>query len=73
MSNEHPIVKELEPGTYYSCTCGKSKTGAFCDGSHGEHDRGPIEFVIDEKKTVGLCNCGKSRTTPFCDGAHQEL
>lgn len=28
-----PIVLELEPGTYYRCTCGGSSNMPFCDGS----------------------------------------
>jgi len=34
MSDEHPIMLDLEPGTYYWCSCGKTKNQPFCDGSH---------------------------------------
>jgi len=66
-----PAIVELEPGTYYSCTCGGSKTAPLCDGSHKGTDKTPIEFSITEKKTVALCQCGKSKNQPFCDGSHE--
>jgi len=28
-----PAIRELEPGTYYRCTCGGSKRVPFCSGS----------------------------------------
>ncbi|NDC36921.1 MAG: CDGSH iron-sulfur domain-containing protein, partial [Proteobacteria bacterium] len=28
------IPLEMEPGTYYWCSCGRSKSQPFCDGSH---------------------------------------
>ena len=30
----NPIRMEMEPGTYYWCSCGKSSNQPFCDGSH---------------------------------------
>ena len=70
MSKEYPILVDLEPGTYYWCTCGKTKTPAFCDGSHKMTDSKPLAFIITEKKKVALCNCKRTKTPPFCDGAH---
>ena len=29
-----PYEVELEAGTYYWCSCGRSATQPFCDGSH---------------------------------------
>lgn len=66
----HPFIKELEAGTYYWCTCGKTKTPPFCDGSHKGMGKEPLQFNITEKKQVALCNCGRTKTPPFCDGSH---
>lgn len=63
-----PIILELEPGTYYRCTCGGSKNMPFCDGSCAKSDCTPVQFEITEKQQVYLCNCGKTNNRPFCDG-----
>lgn len=68
MSN--PLIKELEQGTYYWCTCGKTKTSPFCDGAHKGTTAQPLPFVVAEKKQVALCNCGRTKTPPYCDGTH---
>jgi CDGSH-type Zn-finger protein len=70
MSKEKPIIMDLEPGTYYRCTCGKTKTSPFCDGAHKGTGFEPLAFVITEKKQVALCTCKRTKTSPFCDGAH---
>lgn len=70
MSKEQPLIVDLEPGTYYWCSCGKTKTPGLCDGSHKGTDKQPRQFVIAEKKQVALCNCKRTKTPPFCDGAH---
>ena len=64
-----PIVLELEPGSYYRCTCGKSATMPFCDGAHLGSGNSPIAFEVKEKQQVYLCNCGKTGNAPFCDGS----
>jgi len=68
MSN--PFIKELDPGTYYWCACGKTKASPFCDGSHKETDMQPLQFAITEKKKAALCNCGLTKKPPYCDGSH---
>jgi CDGSH-type Zn-finger protein len=73
MEEKFPIIKELEPGTYYWCSCGKTKTQPFCDGSHKGTEYVPLEFVMSERKKVALCNCKKTGKAPFCDGAHKKL
>lgn len=64
---------ELEPGTYYWCSCGRSKSQPFCDGSHEGTGFEPKEFTIDKKQTVYLCGCKWTADAPFCDGAHENL
>jgi CDGSH-type Zn-finger protein len=63
-------MMDLEPGTYYWCTCGKTKTSPFCDGSHKGTAREPLQFTVAEKKQGALCNCGMTKTPPYCDGSH---
>jgi CDGSH-type Zn-finger protein len=70
MSNEHPLMIDLAPGPYYWCSCGKTKTPGFCDGSHKGTGKAPVEFAIGEKKQAAICNCGRSKKPPFCDGTH---
>jgi CDGSH-type Zn-finger protein len=73
MSDQHPIVLDLEPGTYYWCSCGKTKNQPFCDGSHEGTNFLPIEFAITEKKQVTLCNCQRTSDGPNCDGSHKNI
>ena len=34
IAQKSPYVLEMQPGSYYYCTCGKSANQPFCDGSH---------------------------------------
>jgi len=68
-----PAVLELEPGIYYWCSCGKSVTQPFCDGSHEATGCEPRVLEITEKETVALCQCKQSDNAPFCDGSHSTL
>ena len=68
-----PIIATLEPGTYYWCACGRSKTQPFCDGSHEGTGLEPIEIVVDAPKRCSLCTCKQTATAPLCDGSHNRL
>ncbi|MDD2942172.1 MAG: CDGSH iron-sulfur domain-containing protein [bacterium] len=68
-----PSIVELEPGTYYWCSCGRSASQPFCDGSHSGTTFSPMQFEIIEKKRVALCDCKITCNAPFCDGAHKKL
>ncbi len=70
---KEPAVLELEPGTYYWCSCGRSKKQPFCDGSHQGTDFTPQVVEISEKQTVALCQCKQSKNGAFCDGSHNAL
>jgi len=70
MSNKNPLMVALEAGTYYWCSCGRTKTPGFCDGSHKGTDKTPLEFAVKEKKQAAVCNCSRTKTPPFCDGTH---
>jgi CDGSH-type Zn-finger protein len=73
MSNKLPVLVELEPGTYYWCSCGKTKKEPFCDGSHKGSTSVPVEFVMNEKKKVALCTCQRTKKGPYCDGTHAKV
>jgi CDGSH-type Zn-finger protein len=68
-----PLVQKMEPGTYYWCACGRSKTQPFCDGSHQGTGLAPREVKIDQAGTVAWCACKHSANAPFCDGSHGRL
>lgn len=63
-----PIAITLEPGTYFRCTCGRSRNLPFCDGSHHAGGPQPLRFTIAERQKVYICSCGESARQPFCDG-----
>ena len=78
MSDPHicqksPLVEEVEPGTYYWCSCGLSAKQPFCDGSHKGSAFVPLKVEIAEKKKVAWCLCKHTANPPFCDGAHAKL
>jgi len=68
-----PYILELEPGKYWWCTCGRSASQPFCDGSHKMTDFSPLEVNIETKDKYWLCGCKHTKTPPFCDGEHKKL
>jgi len=68
-----PYVVELEPGTYWWCSFGKSSSQPFCDGSHKGTDFTPVALEITEKKKYGLCGCKQTKTPVMCDGSHKDI
>ena len=68
-----PYVLELEAGEYWWCSCGKSKSQPFCDGSHSGTQFVPEKLVLPEKAKVWLCGCKATDKKPYCDGAHKNL
>jgi CDGSH-type Zn-finger protein len=73
IADKKPAVMELKPGTYYWCSCGKSKNQSFCDGSHKGSEFTPVDFEVTEKKSVAVCNCKHTSNPPYCDGSHSKL
>ena len=68
-----PYAVDVEAGkSYYWCSCGKSKTQPFCDGSHQGTPFTPVEYKATENKTVYFCGCKKSTNQPMCDGSHSK-
>ena len=72
-TRKQPYFENLEAGSYHWCACGRSKNQPFCDGSHKETKRTPVEFEIEEQQDVVLCGCKYSKTKPYCDGSHLNL
>jgi len=70
---QHPLVVDLEPGTYMWCSCGRSNEAPFCDGSHEGTGLEPLEFTIEVPRRVALCDCGLTQAPPFCDNTHATL
>lgn len=68
-----PYVLDLEAGTYFWCSCGKSSKQPFCDGSHKGSEFSPMKTVLEEGKKVALCGCKHTGNQPFCDGKHKDL
>ncbi len=73
VAQKFPYVLNLEAGTYYWCSCGRSANQPFCDGSHKGTDFTPREFTLDSPGTVALCGCKHTQDPPFCDGSHSGL
>ncbi len=59
--------------SYYFCTCGRSASQPFCDGSHKGTDFKPQPFTAEEDGDAYLCACKHSANTPFCDGSHKKF
>ncbi len=68
-----PYFVEVEPGTYWWCSCGRSQKQPFCDGSHKGSEFSPVEVEVTEKRTIPWCGCKKSKKKAFCDGTHTRL
>jgi len=72
-AQKSPYVLELEAGSYYWCSCGKSSDQPFCDGSHRDTEFAPVELKLDDKSKVALCGCKRTNNSPHCDGSHNNL
>lgn len=69
-----PARVELTEGeTYFWCSCGRSRSQPFCDGSHKGTGLSPLRFTADRSGPAFLCQCKASRGSPHCDGTHKTL
>lgn len=74
VADNKPVKVNLSKGQeYHFCTCGKSKSQPFCDGSHVGTDFKPRVIVSDEDQEAYLCACKHTRNEPFCDGSHKQF
>ena len=73
VAQKGPYVLEMEPGTWWWCSCGKSSKQPFCDGAHKGSGNSPVKVEITEKTTVAWCGCKRSGNGHQCDGSHGKL
>jgi len=73
IAQKGPYVQETKPGIYFFCTCGKSASQPFCNGSHKGTGMAPQKVEITEEKTIAWCGCKHSQNLPYCDGSHGKL
>ncbi|WP_425091227.1 CDGSH iron-sulfur domain-containing protein [Tropicimonas sp. S265A] len=74
IAQKGPYPVEVTAGkTYFWCTCGRSDTQPFCDGSHKETGLAPMKYEATEDKRLFFCGCKATATAPLCDGAHNTL
>lgn len=70
-ASDTPFAIDVEAGkAYFWCSCGKSSTQPFCDGSHKGSDFVPFKYDATETKKVFFCGCKATAGQPLCDGSH---
>ncbi len=74
IADNKPIAVDLSAGEeYHFCTCGRSSSQPFCDGSHAGTGFTPKAFSVDEDGEAYLCRCKHTANPPFCDGSHKRF
>jgi len=74
VAQKSPIKVDVEEGKkYFWCTCGRSESQPFCDGSHQGSDFAPMMYKAEETGTKFFCACKATSGQPFCDGTHNKL
>lgn len=74
IADNKPVKVNLNKGDeYHFCTCGRSKSQPFCDGSHVGTTFTPKVIIAEEDGDAYLCACKHSANRPYCDGTHQQF
>lgn len=74
IADNKPVKVNLCKGQeYHFCTCGKSKSQPFCDGSHAGTRFTPKVIVTEKDEEAFLCACKHSGNKPYCDGTHKQF
>jgi CDGSH-type Zn-finger protein len=74
IAQKSPIPIDVEDGkSYFWCTCGRSESQPFCDGSHKGTSFTPMKWTAEEDGKKFFCGCKMSAGKPFCDGSHNKL
>jgi CDGSH-type Zn-finger protein len=74
IAQKSPYAVAVEAGkSYWWCSCGKSQSQPFCDGSHSGSGLSPVEYKAEAAGTVYFCGCKHSNNGVLCDGTHSSL
>ena len=74
IADNKPVKVSLAKGEeYHFCTCGRSKSQPFCDGSHVGTSFTPKVVVAEEDGDAYLCACKHTNNRPYCDGTHKQF
>ncbi|OIQ85670.1 iron-binding zinc finger CDGSH type [mine drainage metagenome] len=74
IAQKSPFAVTVEAGkSYWWCSCGKSTSQPFCDGSHKGTGFAPVEYKAEQDGTAYFCGCKHSNNGVLCDGSHAKL
>ncbi|MCP3676468.1 MAG: glutamate synthase [Deltaproteobacteria bacterium] len=74
IADNRPVKVQLgKSQEYHFCTCGRSKSQPFCDGSHVGTAFTPKVVVAEKEGEAWLCACKHTGNPPFCDGTHKQF
>ena len=74
IADNKPVKVTLSKGQeYHFCTCGRSKSQPFCDGSHVGSSFNPKVIVAEKDGDAYLCACKHTANAPYCDGTHKQF
>ena len=66
-----PFAVEVEAGeNYFWCSCGRSASQPFCDGSHKDTGFTPLKYQAEKSGKLYFCGCKATGKPPLCDGSH---
>ena len=69
-AGDAPIGVEVEAGkSYFWCSCGKSDSQPFCDGSHKDTEFTPVKYEAAESKKLFFCACKATKGLPNFGGS----